>query len=587
MSDSRAPSGGPPRRPERPAGRPPGRPSGRGRGTGKRAQAGPPEKSAQDNTGLDLLALRNALRDPEHSGFRGQTFARYELQDEIARGGMGVVLRAKHTELGSLVALKLLAQQEPTPEAIARFRREARVLAQIKHPNVVGISDLGEERGIAFLAMELIEGPSLQAWVAEQLARGEPPDFRRVAEITLAIGQALAHCHSDGVIHRDVKPHNILIENVTGRPVLTDFGLVKREKSGQGQSSSITGALEGQILGTPSYMSPEQFEPGGEFGEVGPKSDVYGLGAVLHYSLTGEPPFAARNLVDLYGQVTGEPPSPPSELCAEVPPALDELTLACLRKKVADRIELTEFLTRLEALLASKRLLKPRGSGAWRAGLIAFLLLAAVVVNLTVIQPDQGRRLLRLIQGGPPPSPSASLTGSPPGSEAPLTRAEAEAALERAKELLAQVPPRTPEALALLERSGESGVAAAWVWLGQLYVEGDKVLKDEARGVELFRRGAEGKNPTAMLWLGVLARDGRGVPRDPAAAKAWFERAARAGGPEHQAVRAKARQLADELREPGKSSSEDESPGSGRPEQGEKSSSSPADVKKTGARSDQ
>jgi len=576
MSDSRAPSGGPPRRPSRPAGRPPGRPPSGGRGTGKRPQAPPPDSSPKETGRLDLVALRNALRDPEHAGFRGQTFARYELQDEIARGGMGVVLRAKHTELGSLVALKLLAQQDPTPEAIARFRREARVLPQIKHPNVVGISDLGEERGIAFLAMELIEGPSLQTWVAEQLARGEAPDFRRVAEITLDIGRALAHCHGDGVIHRDVKPHNILIEAETGRPVLTDFGLVKREKSGQGQSSSITGALEGQILGTPSYMSPEQFEPGGDFGEVGPKSDVYGLGAVLHYSLTGEPPFAARNLVDLYGQVTSEAPNPPSELRAEVPPALDQLTLACLRKSVAERIELSEFLARLEALLASKRLLRARGSGAWRAGLIAFLLLAAVVVDLTVIQPDQGQRLLRLIKGGPPPSPSASQAPSPSGTLAPLTPAEAEAALERAKELLAQEPPQTAEALALLQRSGESGVAAAWVWLGQLYVEGDKVPKDEARGSQLFRRGAEGKNPTAMLWLGVLARDGRGLPRDRAAAKAWFEQAAASGGPEHKEVRAKARQLADELGEVGKSSPDKGSP-----------NSSPTDVKKTGARSRQ
>lgn len=555
MSDTRGAGGGPPRRPGPP--RPAGRGPARGRGTGKRRAPQGPDTSRHDKSGLDLVALRNALRDPEHPGFRGQSFSRYELLDEIARGGMGVVLRAKHTELGSLVALKLLAQQEPTPEAIARFRREARVLAQIKHPNVVGISDLGEERGIAFLAMELIEGTSLQDWVAEQGQRGEQPDFRRVAEITLAIGQALAHCHGDGVIHRDVKPHNILIEAATGRPVLTDFGLVKREKSGQGQSSSITGALEGQILGTPSYMSPEQFEPGGDFGEVGPKSDVYGLGAVLHYSLTGEPPFAARNLVDLYGQVTGEAPNPPSELRPEVPPALDALTLACLRKSVAERIELADFLSRLESLLASKHLLRPRGSGAGRAGLVILLVLALVALYLTVIQPEQGRRLVRLVRGAP--KASASVAPSPtPG----LSAAEAEAALERAKELLAQEPPRTAEALRLLERAGEAGEAAAWVWLGQLYVEGEKVEKDEAKGAGLFRRGAEGKNPTAMLWLGVLARDGRGLPRDVAAARAWFERAATAGGPEHEAVRAKARRLAEELgREPGKTSGKDEEEG--------------------------
>lgn len=481
------------------------------------------------------------------------------------------MLRARHTELGSLVALKLLAQQDPTPEAIARFRREARVLAQMKHPNVVGISDLGEERGIAFLAMELIEGVSLQTWVEEQIKQGQAPEFRRVAEITLAIGRALEYCHTDGVIHRDVKPHNILIEAETGRPVLTDFGLVKRDKAGQGQSSSITSALEGQILGTPSYMSPEQFEPGGEFGEVGAKSDVYGLGAVLHYSLTGQAPFSARNLVDLYGQVTGEPPNPPSELRAEVPPALDDLTLACLAKPVAERIELSEFLSRLEELLASNRLLKPRGSGVGRPALIVVILLAAVGIDLTLIQPDQGRRLLRLIQGAPPPSATPTPTPA-------LSQAEAEAALEQAKALLAQKPPQTKRALDLLERSGEAGVASSWVWLGQLYVEGTQIQRDEVLGAKHFRRGAEGKNPTAMLWLGVLSRDGRGMPRDRKAAKKWFEAAAVAGGPEHQAVRAKARRLADEL-------AAEKSPSGDAPRKTTTSPANKSAERKTGTRS--
>lgn len=461
-------------------------------------------------------------------------------------------MRAKHTELGSLVALKLLAQQDPTPEAIARFRREARVLAQIKHPNVVGISDLGEEAGVAFLAMELIEGPSLQTWAGEQFARKEPTDFRRACEIVLEIARALAHCHAEGAVHRDVKPHNILIEEESGRPVLTDFGLVKRARGAEGQSSSITSALEGQILGTPSYMSPEQFEPGGEFGEVGPKSDVYGLGAVLYYTLTGKPPFAARNLVDLYGQVTGEMPLPPSDLRADIPSVLDDLALACLRKSVEDRIGMSEVVTRFEELLASTRLLKSRGSGAGRAAWIVFLLLVAVAVDLTVIQPEEGRRLLAVIQGKPGAAasvaPIVSAGGDQAGVDRAIGKAEAQADLERAKKLLALDPPQTDEALVLLHRAGEAGLASAWAWLGQVHAEGRSVPKDEARAVEFFRHGAKAKNPTAMLWLGVLARDGRGLPRDEAVARRWFEAASEAGGPKHAAVRAKARRFADELK---------------------------------------
>ncbi|HBP20614.1 MAG TPA: protein kinase, partial [Planctomycetes bacterium] len=144
---------------------------------------------------------------------------------------------------------------------------------------------------------------------------------------------------------------------------LTDFGLVKRDRNKMGQSSSISGAISqtGKILGTPSYMSPEQFEPEGEFGSVGPKSDVWALGAVLFFTLTGQPPFASRNVVDLYGQVTGDPAPTASELREDVPPALDELIQACLAKQVDERISMADLVARLEALVADPKLLRPRG----------------------------------------------------------------------------------------------------------------------------------------------------------------------------------------------------------------------------------
>ena len=546
-------------RPPRPSGRQ-GERDPQGRTTGPRRRPPPPPQrkttgsrpalsssSPDDANVIDLDALQAVLRDPSLKLLKGKRFDRYELIDEIARGGMGVVVRARHTELGSLVALKLLAQQAPTPEAVARFRREARVLAQIKHANVVGISDLGEERGVAFLAMELVEGPSLQRWVEAQRASGQEVEFKRAVEIVLAMAQALAYCHESGAVHRDVKPHNILIEEGTGRSVLTDFGLVKRDKASQGQSSSITGALDqGKILGTPSYMSPEQFEPDGEFGEVGPKSDVYGLGAVLYYCLTGQPPFTARNVVDLYGQVTGEAPLPPSELRLDVPQSLDELTLACLVKPVVGRLEMKELVSRLEALLANPKALQPRRSGAGRALGVVVLLLAAAAVHLTFIQPAQGERLWALLRGvQPTPSPTPAPSATPLPSGIPP-----EKLLDEAKRLLALSPPQSQAALTLLRGAGARGEPAAWVWLGQLYAEGKQgVPRDLTEAVRCFRKGAAANNPTALLWLGVLNRDGRGLPKDLAQAKVLFLRAVEVAGPEHRAVQEQAEKYLAQLEE--------------------------------------
>lgn len=532
------------------------------------------------STVLDLKTLRAALRDPDGRSFQGKTFNRYDLLAEIARGGMGIVFRAKHRELGSLVALKLLAQADPSPEAVARFRREARVLAKIKHPNVVGISDLGEDSGIAFLAMELIEGTTLQSMVEELRKQKELPTFAQAIATSLAIARALAHCHELGAVHRDVKPHNILIERETERAVLTDFGLVKRDEAKMGQSASITAGVSqtGKILGTPSYMAPEQFEPEGPYGKVGPKTDVWGLGAVLFYALTGVPPFQASNVVDLYGMVVGKPVAKPSQLRPGIPEALDTLVLDCLAKKVDERLSMPEVVKRLELLEANAALLKPKGasSGVAQALILIGVIVALAGIHVTVIQPEQGQRLWALFAGEadaapapetlPPPSPlperkdaaegeprrdAASAAEDRGDQEVAALRVQADSgdvqAMLRLGTILRSgregVPADLPAAYALFTRAAEAGDSKAMVFVGQLLEQGRGAPRDPAAAVRWFRKAAELDNPTAMFWLGHLYKAGFGEqPADAAVAVGWFRRAAELAGrsPGQESLRDKA-----------------------------------------------
>ena len=523
----------------------------------------------RDST-LDLKSLRQSLRDPAHKGFMGRQFGRYDLISEIARGGMGVVFRAKHRELGSLVALKLLAQQDPSPEAIGRFRREAQVLAQIKHPHVVGISDLGQENSVAFLAMELIEGQTLQQVLEEARARRQPVPVERALEIALSMARALAHCHQVGAVHRDVKPHNILVEQGTGRCVLTDFGLVKKDAAKLGQGAGATAAVSqtGKILGTPSYMAPEQFEPDGSFGKVGPKADVWGLGAVLFATLTGQPPFMADNVVNLYGKVIADAPPKVSDLRPGLPEAIDDLVDACLIKNVDQRIAMDELVSRLEWLTGNLSRLKPRRSGAAaRNGALLVVLLAALVGGyFALVEPEKGKMLWASVTGvTPEPDPTQVVepTSTTPQEEASeprqgeVSKAELDVLRKRAESGEAEAMVRLGALLARGAAGGKPDLSAAvswfekaanlehpsaYFWLGLHYSQGRGVEKDDARAAEWFRRAAAGGNPSAMFWLAHMHKAGRvGGKPDPAGALDWFRRATDAAvGDSYANVRTKA-----------------------------------------------
>jgi len=250
---------------------------------------------------------------------------KYEIIDELGRGGMGVVYKARHPGLDRTVALKTLLATG-SEEHVERFLREARAAARMgKHPNLVQVHDVGEENGVFYFTMEYIEG---QAFDREIHVDKAPP--RRVAEVVEAVARGLAQAHAEGIVHRDLKPANVLID-LTRRPLLTDFGLAK--EVGAGSSVSVAG----QILGTPAYMSPEQAE--GKLDQVNERSDVYGLGTVLYEGLTRKPPFEGSGNIEILRKVTGVDPVPPSSFMPGIPRDLEVICLKALSKAPADRYE--------------------------------------------------------------------------------------------------------------------------------------------------------------------------------------------------------------------------------------------------------
>jgi hypothetical protein len=242
----------------------------------------------------------------------------YELVEELARGGMGVVYKARQLSLNRMVALKMILAGPFASEAeVRRFRVEAEAAARLDHPHIVPIIEVGRHHGHAFYSMKLIQGEDL----GRQLGRflGDPNGS---AALLLAIAQAVHHAHHRGLIHRDLKPSNILIDP-EGRPHITDFGLVKRAEEG---ASNLTAS--GAVLGTPSYMAPEQAVGG----RIGPTADVYSLGAILYQLLTGRPPFRAATVAETLTQLIEQEPIPPHRVRPAIPIDLERVCLKCLEK---------------------------------------------------------------------------------------------------------------------------------------------------------------------------------------------------------------------------------------------------------------
>src|SRR5499433_1333083 len=308
-----------------------------------------PDDSDQTSPAYDLAAAARP-------GAR-QTFGDYELLQEIARGGMGVVYKARQLSLNRVVALKMMLPSLLASATEAqRFRAEAEAAANLQHPNIVAIHEVGEHEGRLYFSMDYVEGQSLAA-----LVREHPLPAETAARHVKTAAEAIHYAHRQGFLHRDLKPSNILIDEAN-QPRITDFGLAKRMDSDSGLT--ITGA----VLGTPSYMSPEQAAAKSD--QVGPASEVYSLGAILYELLTGRPPFQAATPLDTVLLVLNSEPVSPRLLAPRLNRDLETICLKCLEKERRRRYQSAQELADdLDRYLNRKPILaRPinRVNRAWR-----------------------------------------------------------------------------------------------------------------------------------------------------------------------------------------------------------------------------
>src|SRR2546430_2024709 len=315
----------------------------------------------------------------------------YELLEEVGRGGQGVVFRARQKSLNRIVALKVISLgQWASKVHLKRFRLEAEAAARLEHPGIVPIHEVGERDGSCYFSMKFVEGGQL-----DEVARREPMPIRRAAELIAKVARTVHYAHEHGILHRDIKPGNILLD-AKGEPHLTDFGLARLVES----ESSVTHTLD--VLGTPSYMAPEQAV--GNKAAISSVTDVYGLGAVLYQLLTGQPPFAGGTTYETIRLLLNTEPRPPRLLNPKIDRDLSTICLKCLEKdpkrRYSSALALAEDLERWlkhEPIQARHTGIFLRGRKWVRrnpttAGLMASLIALAAAVGVMIWKSELVRR---------------------------------------------------------------------------------------------------------------------------------------------------------------------------------------------------
>ncbi len=354
----------------------------------------------------------------------GQQFGKYDLLEQVARGGMGVVYRARDTVLGRVVALKMIRSGVlAQPEEVQRFYREAQAAAQLSHPNIVPILEVGEHDGQHYFTMVFAPGGSL----AQERDRG-PADPRAAVARAEKVARAVQYAHDRGILHRDLKPANILLDE-HGEPLVSDFGLAKF------LDSDVELTHSGQVLGTPAYMAPEQAS--GHSASVSRQTDVWSLGVLLYELLTGRRPFVGEGRDELWQHIRTADPASPRSCRPELDRALETVLLKCLEKDPARRYgsagELADDLARWLRGEPVRVRPQPWPARVWRAARrrsrlwapVALLVLTAAGISLFLYFNDPDRALrsaqARLAKGQPLTLVAA--TGPPGWSAAPYRQA--------------------------------------------------------------------------------------------------------------------------------------------------------------------
>ena len=324
------------------------------------------------------------------SGSLPRAFGKYTLMRELGRGAMGAVFEARDSALDRKVALKLmLPSDNPNPQEAAieeqLFTREAQLCARLeKHPNIVSVYEAGTIEGRRYIAMEFIDGVPLSDWTAQR-----KPSLRARVRVLRDVAHAIHHAHKGGILHRDLKPKNVLID-AQGRPFVTDFGMAKRvgsagETTGGGSGASSTA---GTVVGTPSYMSPEQAQG---LKKVDVRTDVYALGAMLYEMLAGSPPFPGEMTIVALMRVVQDPIIPPSAASAAwansgEDKTIEAVCLQALSKSPDDRFpDALSFADRLSLWLGERRGITARKAGEKKARKVLPILLPLLALPIVMV----------------------------------------------------------------------------------------------------------------------------------------------------------------------------------------------------------
>jgi serine/threonine protein kinase/tetratricopeptide (TPR) repeat protein len=312
----------------------------------------------------------------------GQVFGLYQIVGKLGMGGYGGVFEALHPDFRR-VALKILRYIDDDGISQRRFQREASVLRKLDHPNIVRVFDSGILDDHSFFAMELVRGRDLADWV--DAGAHHQLDF---VDIFTQVATALSYCHQWGIVHRDVKAQNIVIEEASQRPILIDFGLTRFEHPALLSNSDDAFSLSasGALVGTPAYLSPEQVEPDGALGPSGPQTDVWALGITLFHCLTGEFPFPGSHAIMLFTAILSEKALRIREYNESVDPRMDELCYLCLARRPEDRPTMEEFIEQLNGTSSTKRQLSP--VTAFAGFLSLSLIVFTVALSFWLSQPE-------------------------------------------------------------------------------------------------------------------------------------------------------------------------------------------------------